>query len=134
MDLSIHRLDFEYYSYFSKKYKQQIEDIVIDITGYEPRYIFASSFGYISIIFDKEQYDRIIKYKVKIIDDILKYTDKMKKRHIGNIYIVLKKAQSDICNISRCILIMDNKGGYLTAAVHFNIIQLVYHNSSAAER
>ena len=29
MDFSIHRLDFEYYSYFSRKYKQQIKDIVI---------------------------------------------------------------------------------------------------------
>ena len=85
MNFSIRRLDFEYYSYFSRKYKQQIKDIVISITCHEPRYIFASSFGYISIIFDKEQYDRIIKYKMKIIDDILKYTDKMKKILIGNI-------------------------------------------------
>ena len=85
MPVGLRCIDHIYYSYFTREYKQEITDIIIKETSYHPKYVFASSGGYISIVFTEEQYADVEKHKDKLIDSILNYSNTVIKSILGDV-------------------------------------------------
>lgn len=85
MPIGLSRIDHTYYSYFTREHKQEIIDIIIKETSYHPKYVFASSSGYITIVFTEEQYADIEKHTDKIIDSILNYANTVINTILGDV-------------------------------------------------
>jgi len=85
MPVGLARVDREFYSYFTREYKQEIIDIIIKETSCHPRHVFASSSGYISIVFTRVQYARIKRHIDKLTDSILNYTNTVIKTMLGDV-------------------------------------------------
>jgi len=85
MPIGLRRIDREFYSYFTREHKQEITDIIVKEASHHPKYVFASSGGYISIVFTEEQYSDIERNKDKLIDSILNYTNTVIKTILGDV-------------------------------------------------
>ncbi len=85
MYIGIKRADFDFYSYFTREYKPQITDIVIKTTGHNPEYVFASSGGYVAIIFTEEDYMNVEENIEKIKDSIVTYAYSVVKEILSEV-------------------------------------------------
>ncbi len=84
MQIALRCIHHSFYSYFTRVYKKEIADIVIKETSCQPKDIYASSFGYISLIFTKEQYAIIEKHADKIKNKILNCANTIKSKVAGD--------------------------------------------------
>lgn len=85
MAIGLSRIDLAFYSYFTREHKQEITDIITKETSFQPRHVFASSNGYISIVFTEEQYAIIEKHLDKIKNSIVDYANTVKIDLIGDV-------------------------------------------------
>ncbi len=85
MPIALGRMDFSFYNYFTREYKNEVSDIVVKETGVQPKYVFASSGGYITIVFSEERHETVEKYKTKIQESIQSYATAVAKELLGDI-------------------------------------------------
>lgn len=72
-----------YYDTFTRKHKMYIKQIVRNKFGPDPKYVFASSSGYISIIYTEEDYNKIVDQIEDIRNAVLDHTRATVEKELG---------------------------------------------------
>lgn len=86
--LSLELVHHEFYSYFVRKYKQELTHEISKIALCNPQYVFASSSGYMAIVFNENDLQPFDIWRNIISNQVIKYIKAKSADIIGNINLL----------------------------------------------